>query len=57
MYLKKKDVNNNDELNINIEGYFLRKSHLTIVQIGIRRIVVLSIERKHVANWCFKFYR
>jgi len=42
MYLKKKDVINNEEFNANIRGYFLGKSHLINVIMAFRKIVILQ---------------
>jgi len=42
MYLKKKGESNNEELNINIWGYFLRKSHIINALMVYRKIVILQ---------------
>jgi hypothetical protein len=42
MYLKKKGESNHEELNINIRGYFLRKSHLINALMVYRKTVILQ---------------
>jgi len=56
MYLKKKGLNNKEELHINIRGNFLCRSHLIKALMAFSKMLFYSIKRKHVANWPYKLY-